>query len=89
MTMANALNVELPGISIPSPLPEITGMVLDNTWGLFAKPPLSLVQVRYLTENRAFSYEKARKILGYAPDVRLEEGMKRTVEWYKKQKLLV
>ena len=28
--------------------------------------------------------DKARRLLGYAPSVRVEEGARRTVEWYER-----
>lgn len=33
--------------------------------------------------NQIGSYDKAKKILGWAPKVRLEEGIKKTMEWLK------
>ena len=38
-------------------------------------------------ELRIPSIEKARKLLGYEPKVDLEEGLKRTIEWYRKQNM--
>ena len=86
--MSDALEVRSPTLSIPTPIPEVTGIFFDHTIGLFAKPPLSMVQVRYLTENRAFSYEKAKKCLGYKPKTTLETGMRKTVGWYRKKLLI-
>ena len=34
-----------------------------------------------LNKNIACSIKKAEKILGYKPEVALEEGMKRSIEW--------
>ena len=47
------------------------------------EPPLHRRRVRFFRNNRAFSIEKARERLGYAPQVSLEEGMARTVAWYR------
>ncbi|VVC03741.1 L-arabinose 1-dehydrogenase (NAD(P)(+)) [Candidatus Bilamarchaeum dharawalense] len=86
--MADALGKKIPRISIPGPVAYMGGLVLDYSFGLFAKPPLSVAQVRYLTENRAFSYEKANRVLGYKPKVDIKQGITRTVEWYKAQSLI-
>lgn len=86
--MACALGVAPSKISIPSPIPELVGTCLDCTWGLFSNPPLTLSQVRYLTENRASDWTKAKKILGYEPKTDLRTGMKNTVGWYRLNKLL-
>lgn len=37
-------------------------------------------------KTSSLSSEKAKKILGWKPKVQLEEGIKRTVEWFKKNK---
>ena len=36
-------------------------------------------------ELRAPSIEKARKLLGYEPEVDLEEGLRRTIAWYRRK----
>jgi dihydroflavonol-4-reductase len=46
-------------------------------------PPLHRRRVDFWTKSRAFSIEKARRMLGYAPKVPLEEGIARTAEWYR------
>jgi nucleoside-diphosphate-sugar epimerase len=45
-------------------------------------------QVRFFTENREFGFKKARRDFGYKPKVDFEEGVKRTIRWYKKKNLL-
>ncbi len=49
------------------------------------EPPLHRRRVRFFKNNRAFSIDKARRVLGYAPRVDLEEGLRRTVAWYRDQ----
>ena len=51
-------------------------------------PPLHRRRLRFFKHNRAFSIEKARRLLGYQPRVDLEEGFRRTVESYRSQRLL-
>jgi len=45
------------------------------------EPPLHPRRVAFFTKNRDFSIDKARRLLGYRPQVSLEEGMRRTIEW--------
>lgn len=52
------------------------------------EPPLHIRRVRFFRNNRAFAIDKARRVLGYAPRVDLEQGMRRTVDWYREQGLL-
>jgi len=47
------------------------------------EPPLHRRRVRFFKNNRAFNIDKARKVLNYQPTVGLEEGMRRTVDWYR------
>ncbi len=47
------------------------------------EPPLHRRRVDFWTKSRAFSIEKARRVLGYDPKVDLEDGIARTVAWYR------
>jgi nucleoside-diphosphate-sugar epimerase len=47
------------------------------------EPPLHRRRVDFWTKSRAFSIEKARRLLGYAPRVDLDEGIARTVAAYR------
>jgi dihydroflavonol-4-reductase len=47
------------------------------------EPPLHRRRVDFWTKSRAFSIEKARRCLGYAPKVGLEEGFARTAAAYR------
>jgi nucleoside-diphosphate-sugar epimerase len=44
--------------------------------------------VRYLARTGTYSIEKARSVLGYAPSVDLDEGMRRCEEWLRAEGLL-
>jgi nucleoside-diphosphate-sugar epimerase len=46
-------------------------------------PPLFRRRVDWFRQVRAFSIEKARRDLGYQPKIGIEEGLKRTADWYK------
>lgn len=52
------------------------------------EPPLYRRRVDFFRKDRAFSIEKARRELGYKPEVDLRTGLKRTVEWYEAQGLM-
>jgi dihydroflavonol-4-reductase len=47
------------------------------------EPPLHRRRVDFWTKNRSFSIEKARRVLGYAPKVDVDEGIARTAAWYR------
>jgi nucleoside-diphosphate-sugar epimerase len=46
-------------------------------------PPLHRRRVDFWTKSRAFSIDKARRVLGYDPQVSLEDGIARTAAWYR------
>ncbi len=46
-------------------------------------PPLHRRRVDFWTKSRAFSIEKARRLLGYSPKVDLDEGIARTAASYR------
>jgi dihydroflavonol-4-reductase len=50
---------------------------------LGVEPPLHRRRVDFWTKSRAFTIEKARRLLGYAPKVELEEGIARTAAAYR------
>ncbi len=86
--MAQALDVPEPKISIPVALAKLTGWTLEYSWGLFAKPPMTSSAVITLSRNLAVSIEKARDRLGYNPKIGIREGIRRTVRWYRENRLL-
>jgi nucleoside-diphosphate-sugar epimerase len=47
------------------------------------QPPLHRRRVGFFTHERAFSIAKAQRVLGYAPTVNLDEGLRRTADWYR------
>ena len=46
-------------------------------------PPIFPRRVDWYRQNRAFKIDKAKRDLGYAPKVGLDEGLKRTAAWYR------
>jgi nucleoside-diphosphate-sugar epimerase len=52
------------------------------------EPPLYRRRVDFYTKSRAFDTTRARTELGFAPEVDLEAGIRRTAQWYREQQLL-
>jgi dihydroflavonol-4-reductase len=52
------------------------------------EPPLYRRRVDFFTKSRAFDISRARAELGYAPQVSLREGIRRTLKWYKEARWL-
>jgi nucleoside-diphosphate-sugar epimerase len=55
---------------------------------LRVEPPIFRRRVDFYTKSRAFDTTRARKELGFAPKVDLEDGIKRTADWYRTEGLL-
>lgn len=55
---------------------------------LRVEPPLYRRRVDFYTKSRAFDTARARAELGFAPQVDLEEGIHRTADWYRAERLL-
>lgn len=51
-------------------------------------PPIFPRRVDWYRQNRAFKIDKARRDLGYQPAVELDEGLRKTAEWYRYESYL-
>ncbi len=83
--IAHSLGKELPGGSIPLWLANLASDLFAITPGMQGeRAPLTRSRVAFLTHSRVYNISQARTELSFAPAVDLEEGMKRTAEWYRK-----
>lgn len=88
-TIAAALQVRPPWLRLPK-FVALVGAIKLEFFGkiLGFTPPLSRTGVAFFSENRRFSWQKARQQLGYQPQIDLADGVRRTVAWYRQQNLL-
>jgi nucleoside-diphosphate-sugar epimerase len=85
-TIADALGVNRPSLSLPVWLARTGAAALEIAGRLaHKKPPLSRTAVSFFSEDRRFSWDKARNQLGYTPEHDLASGITRTVQWYRQQ----
>lgn len=83
-TAAKAVGAPLPWLRLPYGPFYAAAVVCESLCvPLGIEPPLHRRRVRFYKNNRAFNIEKAKEMLGYRPQVDLEEGMQRTVAWYR------
>jgi len=81
--IAKELNVTVPNIRIPLTPVLMMAYICERICApLGIEPPLHKRRVSFFQNNRAFSIEKVKKVLGYRPEVSLREGIKRTIQWY-------
>ena len=80
--IADELNVSPPKIKIPlGPVLLAASLCEKICVPLGIEPPLHKRRVSFF-QNRAFSVEKAKKMLSFSPDISLKEGISRTIKWY-------
>ena len=83
--IAHALNKPEPRGDIPLWLANLASDIFSLIPGFQGEhAPLTRSRVKFLTNSRVYSIERARTDLGYTPSVGLEEGMKLTAAWYRK-----
>ena len=83
---ARALGVEVKIPHYPILPLVIAGHVCEKVCAPFhIAPPIFPRRVDWFRQNRAFSIDKAKKELGYQPKVNLDDGLKRTGEWYRNE----
>lgn len=88
-TAAEAVGAPPPWLRVPyAPLMAAAVICEAICVPLKIEPPLHRRRVRFYKNNRAFNISKARRVLGYEPQISLKEGMRRTVAWYREQGLL-
>lgn len=67
----------------------VAGHVVEKACKPFGiQPPIFPRRVDWYRQNRAFRIDKARRELGYEPRVGIDEGLRRTAEWYRREGLL-
>ncbi len=88
-TAAAALGVKPPRFHVPYKPVELAARLCEALCRPFGiEPPLHRRRLTFFKHNRAFSIDRARKRLGYAPQIELDEGFRRTVAWYRAQGML-
>jgi nucleoside-diphosphate-sugar epimerase len=83
--ICKALGVPAKFGSVPTPVARTAGWFLELLWklGRAKTPPLvHRYRVGLVAKDFHFSCEKAKRMLGYSPEIPLEEGLRRTAEWY-------
>jgi len=88
--LARLIAVATGGSVLPFHVPaapiQLAGALVEALCVPFGiEPPLHRRRVEFWTKSRAFSIEKAKRVLGYAPKVDLEEGLARCVASYRER----
>jgi dihydroflavonol-4-reductase len=87
--VAKELNVKPPRVHLPVWPFWTAGLLCEMVCvPLRIEPPIFRRRVDFYTKSRAFDTTRARAELAFQPKVDLEEGIKRTADWYRSEGLL-
>jgi nucleoside-diphosphate-sugar epimerase len=87
--IAHVLKRRPPRVRIPFAPVYWASVVCDKlSRSVGLSPPLYPRRVGFFELDRAFSIEKARRLLGYEPRFSLDEGLALTAAWYRTQRLI-
>jgi len=80
---------ELGIVRLPLWIPKYPALFFLKCLELLGIPfPIASKNIKFVTAARRFSIEKAKKELGYSPKIDILEGIKKTIEYYKREKLI-
>lgn len=83
-TIAAVQGTKLAPFYLPIPIAFLVGRLFDLAQKVGLPAPLTTQRVRFMTNNKNFTIEEAKNVLGYKPKIGLVEGIRKTFEWYKK-----
>jgi nucleoside-diphosphate-sugar epimerase len=82
--VCRAAGVPEPGWRLPVPVARSVGAVAEAAWALLGRtdtPPMTRFLVDQLTTAHWFDQRLTRAVLGWAPQVGIEEGFERLARW--------
>jgi dihydroflavonol-4-reductase len=84
--IARALGVPLTRLHVPpEPLRTLAGLLERACKAAAKEAPLTRAKVDFFLKHRAYDTAKAKRLLSFAPRVPLDEGLPRTIAWYREQ----
>ncbi len=84
--IAAELGVKPPNIRVPlGPVLSLATLCEKVCVPLNIEPPLHRRRVSFFQNNRAFSIDKAKQVLGFEPEYSIKEGIQKTRDWYQEQ----
>lgn len=88
-TIAEVMGVNPPKRHVPISMMKIVAYLSEfKSWMFGGEPFFSSWYLDELTKNFAYDISKAKKDLGYNPEISLIEGISRAVDWYRQNGFL-
>lgn len=83
---ARYLETPLPRFTIPVGVARAGLFLMESVCSLLKMdPPFTRRNLEFFVRDRAYDITRAKKVLGYKPEVGIEEGIRRTVDWYRQE----
>ncbi|MFQ5484518.1 MAG: NAD-dependent epimerase/dehydratase family protein [Desulfobacterales bacterium] len=83
-TIAAYFKINLPGFIVPSSIATLGVISYEAICKMLrVKPLFSQRNLEFFTRNRAYDISKAKRVLGYSPQVGIVEGVRFSGDWYK------
>lgn len=85
--ICDALGARRPRLSIPYPVAISAAAALEGVYRLFrlkGEPLITRYRVNLVSHDFYFGIDRARRELGYEPQVGIEEALRRTVDWFRR-----
>jgi nucleoside-diphosphate-sugar epimerase len=74
---------------LPRPLAALAGAVQEAAARVTGRPPtFTRNAITFVSRKAPYSNRRAREVLGWEPRVKLDEGMRRTEQWFRQEGLL-
>lgn len=77
-----AEGIRAPRVYLPIFFARVIAKIFDIITKLGLPAPLNSRRLAFITENRRYSIDKAKKVLGFKPRVGLSEAIEQTHRWY-------
>ncbi|MBN1271497.1 MAG: NAD-dependent epimerase/dehydratase family protein [Candidatus Aminicenantes bacterium] len=85
-TIAQAVGTKIPRVRLSLLPVKTAAWILGKSFRFFGKEaPLTPSKLSFFIHPKPLSIEKARRELGYAPQMDFSTGIKKTVEWYREK----
>lgn len=87
--IAEELGVKLRVIKVPAWLMIFAASVEESVFTFFKKKPIVTKRnIQMTIQDRIYDISKAKREIGYEPQVSMEQGIRTVIRWYKEQGLI-
>jgi nucleoside-diphosphate-sugar epimerase len=86
---ADRLGCRRPRLNMPYAVAYPVAWTMDTLFRMLrikTAPPLTRYRIKVVAKDLVFNGQKARRLLGFSPEIGLDEGIERTVDAYKEYK---